>query len=162
MLHDIDWSDRFWSKVHPEALSGCWLWHGGVNEHGYGIFGRGRRKDGVIKAHRHAYQLTKGPIPDGLVVRHRCDVPACVNPEHLELGTQKDNARDSIERGRAVKPPVRRGRDNVNGKLDEDAVRSIRRERAAGTSLETLAKRYGVGISSISRVALGRCWSWVT
>ncbi len=156
----VDWSDRFWSKVHPEALSGCWLWHGGVNEHGYGIFGRGLRVDGVVKAHRHAYTLAHGPIPPGLVVRHRCDVPACVNPDHLEIGTYKDNTRDCIERGRKTAPPVHRGERNVNARLTVERVREIRRRRAAGEKLCAIARDLGVSGSTTGRVASGRAWGW--
>jgi hypothetical protein len=93
--------------IHPQATfeqrvafgSGCWLWIGARHSMGYGKF------DGEM-AHRYAWQLVNGPIPDGLVVRHRCDVPLCVRPEHLELGTRADNSRDMVERGRSTKKAV--------------------------------------------------------
>lgn len=91
-------AERFWSKVDTSAgLFGCWPWAAGRNDKGYGMFrveGRDRR------AHRIAWTLTNGPIPDGLLVLHECDNPPCVNPAHLHLGTDADNARERDERGR--------------------------------------------------------------
>jgi hypothetical protein len=87
---------RFWSKV--EKGQGCWTWTAGRNADGYGWF---KISGGPKVAHRVAWELTNGPIPEGLIVRHRCDNPPCVNPGHLELGTHKDNRRDCSQRGRA-------------------------------------------------------------
>lgn len=92
--------DRFWSKVNK--TSNCWLWTGVTRGMGYGMVAL-RRVDGKQPremAHRLSWQLANGPIPDGLLVLHRCDVPACVNPEHLFLGTTKDNAQDALRKGR--------------------------------------------------------------
>lgn len=81
--------ERFWDKVdfgNSPRMTCCWLWTGHTVGKGYGRF----RLDGRMQlAHRVAYELDIGPIPDGMVVRHLCDVPACVNPAHLELGTQR-------------------------------------------------------------------------
>lgn len=76
--------------------SGCWLWRGALSN-GYGHFGFMGR---VVKAHRFAFMLYKDKIPPGLLVRHSCDIPACVNPEHLILGTRKDNTLDAAIQGR--------------------------------------------------------------
>lgn len=79
----------------PNRPSGaCWIWTGPTNNHGYGRFGGSRY------AHRVSYQLAHGPIPPGMVVLHRCDNPPCVNPDHLSLGTQRDNVRDMVTKGR--------------------------------------------------------------
>lgn len=87
------------SRYEPELNTGCWLWSGGTDRHGYGtqwVAGR------VVYAHRIFYEQHVGAIPDGQVVRHKCDTPTCVNPAHLLPGTQGDNMRDARERGRAL------------------------------------------------------------
>lgn len=89
---------RFWSRV--QKADGCWLWAGSRSTRGYGMF---RRSKGSHAAHRIAWELANGrAVPDGLVVRHTCDNPPCVNPAHLLIGTMADNYRDSVERGRRV------------------------------------------------------------
>jgi hypothetical protein len=94
-------SDRLAAFVQarhtPEPNCGCWLWTGHVNRAGYGVIDRGGRKLG---AHRVSYEMNKGQIPHGLVVRHTCDVPSCVNPDHLLIGTQADNIQDAVKRNR--------------------------------------------------------------
>lgn len=94
---------RFWSKV--QRGDGCWLWTACCTKCGYGQFSV-RSADGQhgnLYAHRVAYELAYGPIPDGLVVRHVCDVPRCVNSQHLLIGTPGDNIRDAFARGRMPK-----------------------------------------------------------
>lgn len=88
---------KFWSRVQILGESACWLWTASHNGLGYGQM----RVNTVLQvAHRLAYMDCVGPIPDGLVVRHKCDNPPCCNPNHLELGTQKDNMDDATKRGR--------------------------------------------------------------
>lgn len=89
--------ERFWSKV--KKTDGCWLWMGANDGKGYGVFHYGRRNE-IVKAYRFSYELANGPIPDGLEVMHSCDVPACVRPEHLHLGTHGDNMREAFARNR--------------------------------------------------------------
>ena len=89
--------EHFWSRV--EKTSSCWLWTGYKGRYGYLTF-NGER----MSAHRLAYTLTKGAIPNGKVVMHTCDNTLCVNPNHLELGSQQDNIADMIKKGRNVKP----------------------------------------------------------
>lgn len=88
---------RFASLVDKKDLNSCWLWKGNRDEKGYGRFSF---QDKDMRAHRMAYTLAYGPIPEGLLIRHTCDNPPCVNPNHLLVGTDADNVRDMMERGR--------------------------------------------------------------
>lgn len=101
-------TERFMEFVSPEPNSGCWLWLGHLSRTGYGRFRSSvRRSD---EAYRVSYRLFKGPIPTGMVVRHQCDVRACVNPDHLIVGTQAENVADAIARGRHRAPSREGGR----------------------------------------------------
>lgn len=85
--------ERFWEKVE-KTPGGCWLWTAFLNPTGYGMFGIGSRTDGTrrcVFAHRFAYTLLVGPIPDGLTLDHLCRVHACVKPAHLEPATDREN-----------------------------------------------------------------------
>ena len=93
--------ERFWEKVDRSGgTEACWLWTAGAFSHGYGSFRRDARAQ---YAHRVAYELTNGPIPEDLCVLHRCDTPPCVNPSHLFLGTPADNAADRNAKGRQAR-----------------------------------------------------------
>lgn len=94
-LLDIGWD---------EDVRGCWIWRGARNEFGYGTISLRRRAKGAEsqRVHRLMWEMHNGPIPDGLVVRHRCDNPPCVNPDHLEVGTHEQNMQDMAERGRSI------------------------------------------------------------
>jgi hypothetical protein len=87
---------RFWSHVNWTDY--CWTWMGAADRDGYGRFHVPRGETDT--AHRVAWRLTFGPIPDGLQVLHKCDNPPCVRPDHLYVGTNEDNVRDKVERGR--------------------------------------------------------------
>lgn len=111
---------------------------------GYVRAGRGKY------AHRLAYEQAHGPIPEGMEVRHRCDTPPCVNPEHLEVGTHAENMADKTRRG---KDPV--GERNPMVKLSEADARAI---RSSGESGPVLAARYGVTRTTINRIKKGTQW----
>ena len=92
--------DRFMQHVIPEPNSGCWLWISATKQNGYGVFNCG--DETTVRAHRWSYEFHKGPIPNGLVVCHSCDVRCCVNPHHLWVGTVKQNQMDMMKKGRWV------------------------------------------------------------
>lgn len=101
---------RFWAKVnkdgpvHPVLGTPCWLWTASFGTAGYGQIGVGGAVGRPIGAHRVSWELHNGPIPDGMCALHKCDVKACVNPEHLFTGTLIDNVADMMEKGRHVAP----------------------------------------------------------
>ena len=100
---------RFWQKVAVGSIDECWLWQACTYRNGYGKFSLTRCNP--VYAHRLSYELTNGAIPDGMCILHRCDVPACCNPNHLSLGTQLDNIADMNAKGRGVPPPRPKRRD---------------------------------------------------
>lgn len=102
--------DRFWSKV--DKSGSCWCWTAYRKPTGYGVF---KYNGKLHRAHRFALEVTHGEIPEGLVVRHKCDNPSCCNPEHLEIGTQADNMRDRTERGRGYIRPARYTSEMLKG-----------------------------------------------
>lgn len=152
-------AERFFEKVERVPFSGCWLWTASTTQRGYGCFALRRTKQ--EGAHRVSYRMHKGPIPDGLMVLHRCDVPPCVNPDHLFLGTCRDNAADMIAKGRQIKAQLK-GSQCPNAKLTENAVIEIRERHRLGESDEWLASEFGVRQSIINKVRNRRVWTHVT
>jgi hypothetical protein len=143
----------FWAKVDSSGgLDACWPWTGSVLLSGYGGIGIAGRQ---IRAHRLAFEIANGPVAEGLVVRHRCDNPICVNPTHLEAGTQRDNLDDMDRRGR--RRPAR-GERQASAKLTDDDVRAI---RAAAGSDRAVAKRFGVGHATVSTIRRRVTWRHV-
>lgn len=130
--------------------NGCWLWPGAIEANGYG---RSKHQGKVWWVHRLSYTLHKGPIPDGHVVCHACDVRHCINPDHLFTGTIADNQRDMKLKGRAS-----RGERSSSAKLTEADVRQIRRAELPGWKL---AEMYGVSQTTISEVRSGKVWAHV-
>lgn len=137
-------------------MCGCWLWMGNRTIHGYGkIKAEGKNKS----AHRVSYEVFKGPINDGLWVLHKCDVRACVNPDHLYLGTHADNTADMVKRNRSVKWGGRRkGLNNPNCRLSEDEIKEVVILLKSGVTHQRVADRFGVGRSTITHLWLGRTW----
>lgn len=101
--------ERFWENVCPEPNSGCFLWMGSVIKQGYGRIRRENCGPGLT-AHRASWEIHYGAIPEGMCVLHKCDTPSCVRPEHLFLGTNKDNTQDCIAKGRFVSPHAARNK----------------------------------------------------
>ena len=144
----------FWEKVDVRSPDECWEWQASRSKRGYGKFGW---KGEQISAHRLAWIFTNGEIPSGLVVRHKCDNRACCNIAHLELGTQADNVRDRDERGRGA-----RGSKQGAAMLNEDQVMEIWRLLSEKRTQKEIAAMYGVDQATISCIATGRSWAWLT
>jgi hypothetical protein len=131
-------------------MSECIIWKGAMRWNGYGRvddFSTGKRRQ--ISAHRAAWEKVHGPIPAGLCVCHKCDVRACVNPDHLFLGTKADNNHDMKQKGRYR---ILHGAAHPNHKLTENDARIIRQSRE---SERALSKQFGISKSGIHRVRNG-------
>ena len=137
-------ASRFWSHVNKLSAEECWPWEGSYK----GAYGTIHTFAGArsVGAHRASYRLVNGPIPDGFLVRHKCDNPGCVNPDHLEVGTGKDNVADMLSRGRAN--PLR-GEAHQNTKLTDADVAEVRRLLSAGVMRKDVAEMFGVSTYAI-------------
>lgn len=162
---------RFWARIEKaEDPDGCWLWTGTLHHGGYGLI----RVDGRQEsAHRVAWEMENGPIPDGMMICHRCDVKRCVRNDgehsHLFLGTAADNMHDMARKGRAAKGErhvwhshperVPRGERNSQAVLTAEQVQEIRETYArGGVSQRVLAARYGVTRGALGPILRGRAW----
>lgn len=150
--------ERFWRWV--KKTDSCWLWTGATTNCGYGVINDGTRK--LVRTSRLSYSLANGPIPDGKLVLHRCDTPACVNPAHLFIGTHADNTRDMYSKGRGVPPPLHCGVNQHLAKLTANKVRQIREMKLAGHTGVKLARQFGVSTTVISLVSRRQSWAHVS
>ena len=150
---------RFWKKAKTGKVDDCWLWQGNILVHGgYGRYGQAR-------AHRIAWILIHGAIPPGQILMHTCDTPACVNPQHLRLGTQADNMRDKATKMRCHNT---KGEASGRAKLTNEDVRAIRQRYQRGHggngtpgNSQELAMEFGVSTRTILQVARGQTWTHV-
>ena len=166
---------RFWRFVdkisHPK---GCWLWTGNRTASGYGYFvlsGKRTARDRIV-AHRMSYIWAFGEIEDvKLFVCHHCDNRLCVNPEHLFLGTAKDNTQDALKKGRLacgersplrVNPAlIRRGSQVHCAKLTEEQVLQIRAMRACGEKLGIIGAKFGIPFQTVHQITARKNWGWL-
>lgn len=151
----ISLAERFARHTPTRPQDGCWVWTGTrqTRQDGCGGYGVLSRQTPMIYAHRYSYEQTHGPIPEGLLVRHMCDNPPCVNPAHLLVGTAQDNINDKIERGRQP-----RGQTHCCARLTEADVLSIRAQATAGRGPTLLAKEFGVARTTVQAIVEGRTW----
>jgi DNA-binding transcriptional regulator YiaG len=161
---------RFWSKVDRSGGPGaCWSWTAGRFDSGYGVF---RWQNKNHRAHKLAWVFTNGTVPEGLCVLHDCpdgDNPACCNPSHLWLGTNAQNSRDMVEKGRSAHGDHvpfahrARGERHSQSKLTAEDVREIRRRyEAGGISQTALAREYDVNQTIVSDLIRRETWRHVT
>ncbi len=145
-------------KEALETLSPCQEYTGELDAYGYGVVHvMVSSKNWVyVKAHRLSYALHNGEDPGGKIVRHKCDNPPCVNPEHLLLGTNKDNVADRDKRNRTSK-----GTSRPLSKLTDDKVRWLRSQREAGVGLKVIASELGVNHSTVSLASSRKTWKHV-
>lgn len=138
---------RFWRNVHRGTDSECWLWRGYIGDRGYGVIGGGKAR---IRAHRLSWLIHHGPIPDGKVVCHNCDVTMCVNPAHLRVDSHKGNLHESVRKGRKRAWGLQR--------LDAEQVLAIRQMVAGGTLQYEVAAVFGISRNHVSSIVNRACW----
>jgi len=131
---------RFEEKYVPVTESGCWIWIAS-DDYRYGLFYTGESSSKMEKAHRVSYKLYKGKIPNGLHVLHRCDNTFCVNPDHLFLGTHKDNMRDMVKKGR------NKSEQKYSNEIIEDIIKNLTPKEAKN--------KYGIDSGYASRIKRG-------
>lgn len=146
-------TNRFWAKVAKGP--GCWSWVARRDRSGYGQFAVARRPQ---QAHRVSWLLARGPLPPSpLVLRHRCGVTSCVNPDHLEPGTPAENCGDTVRHGKTTC-----GQRHPLAKLTVAQAAEIARRRRAGESSGLLAREFGVDSSRVRQIARGDGWPHLT
>jgi hypothetical protein len=143
--------ERFWSRVLKTGV--CWWWTGACLKAGYGSLRPPYPSAVPVLAHRVSWELNVGPIPDGMVVCHRCDNPPCVRPDHLFVDTQRGNLADMVRKDRHS-----RGERHYKARLTPGQVEAIRARRALGEPLKDLAREFDVAFQTISKVARNAAW----
>ena len=147
--------DDFHGNYQPVTESGCWIWTGNVTVSGYGAFTISHK---AHRAHRLSFEVYKGKIPDGLCVCHTCDVRCCVNPDHLFLGTQKENISDMDAKGRRG-VSSQRGESNGFSKLSDKEVRVI---FSSNKSIRELQDEFSVSNETIRKIKRSITWKHIT
>jgi hypothetical protein len=151
---------RFWEKVHKSE--GCWNWTASKDRRGYGHFSLNGRGAAPVKAHRLSFFVATGVEPGDSDVCHHCDNPACVRPDHLFLGTAKDNAMDASKKGRLKNNGKNcKGAQNPAAKLTDKNVIQIRGMLRLKISKGTIAKLFKVSRKAIQKIQTGESWSHV-
>lgn len=160
-------ADAFWLQVEADSESECWLWRGNVSRR----YGRTYAGGKYMRSHRYVWELINGPIPDGMVVCHRCDTPLCVRPDHLFVATTAENNADRAAKGRSAQGdnhpsrlyPERRPRGEGHGmaKYTAEQIRKAKALIDAGTTLNQIARLTGISKYTLSKVKRGIQWTSV-
>lgn len=159
MTKNLSIVDRFLLYVDKkDVLDGCWIWTGAKTHRGYGYFTINHK---TYKSHRVSFELFIGPIPDGMCVCHSCDVPSCVNPAHLWLGTYQDNMKDRDNKGRQSHHTRNRGENQGLHKLTEQNIYKIREMLEQEYTQQEIANIFGVKKALISKIKHGMAWGWL-
>lgn len=132
--------------VYPLPNS-CWIWKGGRDKNGYGLFQVESRR--TVRAHRHSYEQATGDLLGKRLALHECDTPACVNPSHIRAGTASENDGDKVKRGRDA---YRKGSRHYGAKLTEEQVTEIRSLATTGRTYQSLADQFSVSKSHIGNL----------
>lgn len=146
-------TERFFEKIARTPFTKCWLWSAAIRPDGYGAFTYHIPKKQSVVAHRFSWMHHFGEIPPGMNVCHKCDIRACVNPEHLFLGTQGDNVRDAARKGRLA-----RWDRHHQSVLSLEQVSEIRRRAGAGETHKSLGKEFGVSRATVGRMVRMETW----
>lgn len=153
--YEMSLKERLLSFCVIDEKTKCWNWSGSKNRKGYGALSI-KNKHSI--AHRESYKVFKGKIPNGMHVCHSCDNPSCINPDHLWLGTNKDNNNDKMEKGR-FKPNY--GNNNGNSKLTKNDVIEIKQKINQGYDLVEISKQYNVTPENIYSIKNNKTWRHV-
>lgn len=155
-------SERLFSKCRRDERTGCLICSAAPDKNGYcRIYIPGNPKKKMQLAHRVAWEIAKGPIPDGLCVLHNCpsgDNPSCVNVDHLFLGTMRDNTQDMMAKGRH-RYITRPGEAHARAKLTAPQVMAIYRDKRPNT---VIAPEFGTSSANVGRIKRGEAWASVT
>ena len=160
-------AERLWRRVIRTGGDGCHVWQGATDVFGYGIIGSDVGKRGsTIPTHRASWALAYGPIPEGLYVLHTCDNPPCVRPDHLFLGTKRDNNLDMVTKGRHAAQigtqNAPSGERHRMAKLTEEQVLDIRsRHGARLASVQQLAEEHDVSMAHVYKIVRGESWKYL-
>lgn len=151
----------FWSHVTPISPNECWEWNGPRLKNGYGqMYVKVNGKWKNTMTHRLSWEIHYGEIPSGKVIMHKCDNPACVNPNHLSVGTHLDNIIDKVRKGRQ-RHRAHIGTEHGMSKLNDANVKWIYQEYAKGVTIASMARALNVSESAIRNVIKGRSWKHV-
>lgn len=154
-------AERLDRYTMPVTETGCWLWTGGCETRGFPflMYGRIWVRGRTLPAHRVSYEHHVGVIPEGMCVMHKCDVPLCINPQHLKVGVPRENTGDMIAKGRnASMIATRRGESSNWNKLTRDQVLAIRVDSGSN---QQIADAYGVTRGCIIRIRERHTWGWL-